>query len=182
MCSDRTLAKERSLLRRDSVHSPKAIVAIAPHFDHYEWHWAREEFYANTFALGSPSIKGAGVDNSGVYCAWNRSFGETPEHNTLYILRWVYDEPTSPSKKESIINAMVAILQRARLEAHEWNMKTIEFWNPSAFLMEAVGLVDASASLEHREESSVCCLKWNGSEEGLGNDVEWRWNEKYAWC
>ena len=58
----------------------------------------------------------------------------------------------------------------------------IEFWNPSPLLLDAVFLVDATAKLEYREESSVCCLKWNGSEEGFGDDVECQWNEKYAWC
>jgi hypothetical protein len=25
-------------------------------------------------------------------------------------------------------------------------------------------------------------LRWTGSEDGLGKDVEWWLNEKYAWC
>ena len=187
MCNEHVAEKERNALQKDSEKSPKkAIVAIVPDFDHYEWHWAREEFYAQR--LGRfPSIKGAGVDQEhadhGVYCTWNRSFGDTPEHNTLFILHWVYNEPISPSDEKSTINAISAILQRARREAHEWNMSTVELWNPSPLIRKAAALIDPiAAQLVHREESSICSLKWHGFDEGLGNDVEWRWNEKYAWC
>lgn len=186
MCSDKILRKERGLLQVDSEKSPnEAIVAIAPDFDHYVWHWAREEFFVEKLFPNSrtaPLIKGAGVDGAGVYCAWNRNFGEKPEENTLYILRWVYDEPTSPAEKQAKIDAMVAIMRRAQFEAHEWNMHSIEFWNPTPLMQEAVALVDPTATVVHREKSSIASLKWNGSEQGLGNKVEWRWNEKYGWC
>lgn len=187
MCSEKILRKERELLKRDSEKSPhKSIVAIAPDYDHFLWHWAREEFYADKLFPHTdkafPSTKGAGVDGAGVYCAWNRNFGETPLENTLFILRWVYDEPTSPAEERAKIEAMAAIMRRAQFEAHRWNMQTVEFWNPTPLMLKAVALVDPSADLVHREKDSIASLKWNGDKLGLGNDVEWRWNEKYAWC
>ncbi|PYH91726.1 hypothetical protein BO71DRAFT_401163 [Aspergillus ellipticus CBS 707.79] len=184
MCSETVLQKERDLLAAASETSPGPKVAIAPNFEHFEWHWAREEFYAEKIFSDRelPVTKGAGEDIAGVYCAWNRNFGETPEENTLYILRWVYDEPTSPEQSEAIVKAMAAVLRRAQLEAHRWDMATVEFWNPTPLLEKAVALLDPTVEVVHREKSSIASLRWTGAEHGLGEDVEWYLNEKYAWC
>ncbi|PYI06767.1 GNAT family acetyltransferase [Aspergillus sclerotiicarbonarius CBS 121057] len=184
MCNETVLQKERELLREASEKSSVPRIAIAPNFEHFEWHWAREEFYAERFHPDQelPRAKGAGEDSAGVYCAWNRNFGETPEENTLYILRWVYDEPTSPEQAEKIVKAMAAILRRAQLEAHRWNMATIEFWNPTPLLEKAVAALHPNAELVHRQKSSIACLRWTGAEHGMGANVEWHLNEKYAWC
>ncbi|PWY89011.1 hypothetical protein BO70DRAFT_359316 [Aspergillus heteromorphus CBS 117.55] len=184
MCSETVLQKERDLLATASEKSPGPKIAIAPNFEHFEWHWAREEFYAERIFSDRelPVAKGAGEDNTGVYCAWNRNFGETPEENTLYILRWVYDEPTSPEQSEAIVKAMAAVLRRAQLEAHRWNMAKVEFWNPTPLLEKAVALLDPMAEVVHREKDSIACLRWIGAEHGLGEEVEWYLNEKYAWC
>ncbi|OJJ66873.1 hypothetical protein ASPBRDRAFT_136811 [Aspergillus brasiliensis CBS 101740] len=184
ICSEEVLQKERELLRAASQKSSVPRIAIAPNFEHFEWHWAREEFYAERMHPDRelPRAKGAGEDSAGVYCAWNRNFGETPEENTLYILRWVYDEPTSPEQGEKIIKAMAAVLRRAQLEAHRWNMATVEFWNPTPLLKKAVASLDPQAKIVHREKSSIACLRWTGAEHGLGANVEWHLNEKYAWC
>ncbi|KAE8147599.1 hypothetical protein BDV25DRAFT_159977 [Aspergillus avenaceus] len=181
MCNDEIVRKELGLLRTVSQRSPGAKVAILPSFEHYKWHWAREEFLANILRKDKkpPLIKGAGEDKSRVYCAWNRNFGETPEENTLYILRWIYDEPTSAEETEATARAMAAILKRAQLEAYEWNMAKVQFWNPTPLMEKAVAMLDPTAKIIHREMDSVACLKWNGAEK---KDVEWLWNEKYAWC
>lgn len=184
MCNDTVLAKLRDQMRAASQKSTGAKVAIVPNFDHFVWHWAREEFFAqNMFSHRSaPVIKGAGNEDARVYCAWNRNFGEAPEDNVLYILRWVYDDPTSPEEEQTLVQAMAGILRRAQLEAHEWNMHTVEFWNPTPLLQKAVALLDPDAQVVHREKSSISSLRWTGAEQGLGKDVEWFLNEKYTWC
>ncbi|KAL1986978.1 hypothetical protein VTN96DRAFT_5134 [Rasamsonia emersonii] len=184
MCSDAVIGKERELLRAASEKSPGAKVGISPDYDHMLWHWAREEFYEenNVFSKKSPVVKGAGVDSRNVYCAWTKTLGETPKSHALYILRWVYDEPTTTSQEQATIEAMAAVLRRAQLEAHETNMSRVEFWNPTPLMVKAAQMLNPSASVVHREESSITSLKWNGAEQGLGNDVEWFWNEKYSWC
>ncbi|EAW14448.1 uncharacterized protein ACLA_074860 [Aspergillus clavatus NRRL 1] len=185
MCSDEVLQKERESLRAASNENPGVNkVAILPDFDHFTWHWAREEFYVEKLHAdrAPPQIKGAGEDQARVYCAWTRNFGETPQDNTLYILRWVYDEPTTPEETEALAKAMAAILRRAQLEAHEWDMAKVDFWNPTPLLQKAVGLLDSPAELIHREKSSIASLRWTGATLGLGDEVEWVWNEKYAWC
>ena len=184
MCSEIVLNKLRDQLRRASEKSSSAKMAIIPDYDHYVWHWAREEFYAqNMFAHRSPPvIKGAGNDEANVFCAWSRTFGETPEDNVLYILRWVYDDPQSPEAEEALVQSMAGILRRAQREAHSWNMSKVEFWNPTPLLQKAVTLLEPDAQVVHREKTSISSLRWTGAEEGLGKDVEWFLNEKYTWC
>lgn len=181
MCSTSVLDKERELLRQASLKSSEPKIAIAPDFNHFLWHWAREEFYSQKLHPNRemPMVKGAGNDDAKVYCAWNRNFGATPAENTLYILRWVYNEPTSPEETEMTIKAMAAILRRAQLEAHEWNMATVAFWNPTPLLEKAVALLDPTAEVVHREKDSIASLRWSGKPE---EHVEWFLNEKYAWC
>ncbi|CAG8089896.1 unnamed protein product [Penicillium salamii] len=184
LCSEEVLGKLHDRMLAASQKSAVAKIAIVPNFDHFLWHWAREEFYAeNLFPDRSPPVvKGAGVDKAGVYCAWNRVFDDVPEDNILYILRWVYEEPTSPTEEQTTIQAMAAILRRAQHEAHEWNMHKVVFWNPTPLLQKAMALVDPTSELVHREKDSVASLRWTGEAEGLGEDVEWWLNEKYAWC
>lgn len=184
MCSEDVVQKQREALRVASERSPGAKVAIEPDYDHFAWHWAREEFYAARLrpADGKPLIKGAGHDGAGVYCAWNRNFGEKSGENILFILRWTYDDPKTPVQTQAIIEAMAAILRRAQFEAHKWGMSKVEFWNPEPLMQKAVSLLDPTVQVVHREESSIASLRWSGAEKGLGDDVEWFWNEKYAWC
>ncbi|KAL3495827.1 hypothetical protein BJX62DRAFT_160855 [Aspergillus germanicus] len=181
ICNTEVIQKERETLRVSSQNSSGPKIAIAPDFDHFLWHWAREEFYAQKLHSnkGIPAIKGAGSDDSRVYCTWNRTFGATPQENTLYILRWVYNEPSSPAETEATVRAMAAILRRAQLEAHEWNMAHVTFWNPTPLLQKAVALLDPNAEVVHREKDSIAALRWSGNPE---EQVEWFCNEKYAWC
>lgn len=184
MCNEVVLAKLRDQLQAASQKSPGAKVAIVPDYDHFVWHWAREEFFARNKCShrSPPVIKGAGNDDARVYCTWNRNFGEEPEDNVLYILRWVYDEPATPEEEQKLVQAMAGILKRAQQEAHDWNLNTVEFWNPTPLLQKAVSLLDPDAQLVHREKSSISSLRWTGAEYGLGEDVEWFLNEKYTWC
>jgi hypothetical protein len=184
MCNDTIIANLREEMRVASKKSQNAQVAILPDFDHFVWHWAREEFFSQQLFshLAPPTIKGAGNDDARVYCAWNRNFGEKAEDSVLYILRWVYDEPTSPEQEQKLVHAMADILRRAQHEAKEWGLSTVEFWNPEPLLQKAVKVLDPDAQVVHREKSSISSLRWTGDEHGLGQDVEWVLNEKYTWC
>ncbi|KAJ5938936.1 hypothetical protein N7466_002070 [Penicillium verhagenii] len=184
ICNDVVTANLRDQLREASRKTGGSKIAIKPDFDHFVWHWAREEFFAKHLLpqRSSPIIKGAGNDEAKVYCAWNRNFGQDPEDNVLYILRWVYDDPQSADEEKSLVEAMAAILRRAQREAHEWNLHTVEFWNPTPLLQKAVKLLDSDAQVVHREKSSISSLRWTGAQQGLGEDVEWFLNEKYTWC
>ncbi|KAF7715279.1 Uncharacterized protein PECH_000446 [Penicillium ucsense] len=184
MCHPNIIADLRDELQRASSKSQTAQVAILPDYDHYSWHWAREEFFVQELYpdRSPPLIKGAGNDAAHVYCTWNRNFGDTPESSVLYILRWVYDKPKSADDEQSLIQAMVDILRRAQHEAKDWGLATVEFWNPDPILQKAVQTLDSDVQVEHREKSSIPSLRWTGDKHGLGQEVEWVLNEKYAWC
>ncbi|KAJ5893748.1 hypothetical protein N7495_005439 [Penicillium taxi] len=183
MCNDTVMTKVREELQTASQKSSNVQVAVIPDFDHFVWHWAREEFTAQKLLQRSqPVIKGAGNDDARVYAVWNRNFGESPESNILYILHWVYDEPKSVEEESSLVQAIVGILERAQEEAHEWGLSKVEFWNPSPLLQKAVAKLDPNIQLVHREKSSICSLRWTGAEHGLSDDVDWLFNEKFAWC
>ncbi|KAJ5803198.1 uncharacterized protein N7503_005648 [Penicillium pulvis] len=184
ICNESVTAKLRDQLRDASQKTTGSKIAIIPDFDHFVWHWAREEFFSKNLLphRSPPVIKGTGNDEARVYCAWNRNFGEEPEDNVLYILRWVYDDPQSAAEEQVLVQAMAAILRRAQREAHEWNMHAVEFWNPTPLLQKAVKMLDSDAQVVHREKSSISSLRWTGAQQGLGDDVEWFLNEKYTWC
>lgn len=184
MCSEIVEKKNRNFLQVASEKSPSAKVAIAPDYDHFLWHWAREDFYEDkgVFDKVRPLVRGAGVDHHHVYCAWSRKLGDSPGSNALYILRLIYDEPSSPPEELATIEAIAAVLRRAQLEAHKLHMSSVDFWNPSPLVEKAAKLLDPNVKVVHREDSSISSLKWNGARQGLGDDVEWLWNEKYSWC
>ncbi|KAJ5246371.1 hypothetical protein N7468_001354 [Penicillium chermesinum] len=143
-----------------------------------------EEFFAERLLPSHepPVVKGAGNDQARVYATWTRTFGGTPKENVLYILRWVYDDPSSAEEEEALVEAMVGILRQAQFEAHAWNMAKIEFWNPEPLEEKAVKILEPGAEVVHREKDSIPCLRWTGAEQGFGEDVEWILNEKYTWC
>ncbi|KAI1914502.1 hypothetical protein LOZ53_004147 [Ophidiomyces ophidiicola] len=183
MCADAVLEGCRSILKEASTKDSKAKVAFRPDFNHMTWHWAREEFYVKTLLQdkGEPKVKGAGVPSRNVFVSWNRNFG-TAKEQTLFILRTLYKEPSSPSERQTTVDAIAAVLRRAQYEADEWGLSQVEIWNPTSLIEEAVKQLDSTAELVHRESKGITSLKWNGKELGLGEEVDWVWNEKYGWC
>lgn len=184
MCNEAVFVKLGGRMCVESQAKTGAKVAILPDYDHFVWHWAREEFYVQKIlpTRSPPVAKGAGNDQARVYCTWNRSFGETPKDNVLYILRWVYDDPTSAEEEEALVEAMVGILRQAQQEAQAWNMAKVEFWNPEPLEERAVKLLQPGAEVVERENDSITSLRWSGAEHGFGEDVDWILNEKYTWC
>ncbi|KAK2759159.1 hypothetical protein FQN54_003259 [Arachnomyces sp. PD_36] len=183
MCSKAVIDRYRNILKEASVNSTPKI-GVVPESTHMDLHWARENFYASKLWPDGypPTVKGASVDAQNVYCTWTRTFGATPANYTLHILRLLNDDPSTPAEKEETIKAIAAVLRRAQYEAHKWEMQTVEIWNPTPLVQEAAKLLDANAEVVERERSSIPCLKWDGAEMGMGDDVEWFWNEKYSWC
>ncbi|PGH10882.1 hypothetical protein AJ79_05242 [Helicocarpus griseus UAMH5409] len=184
MCSDVVMERYHQVLRDASRGSQKAKVGFLPDYAAMSWHWAREEFYAKILIpeKGEPKVKGACVESRKVFVSWNRNFGSTEKDNVLYILRTLYEEPKSPAEENAVVEAIAATLYRAQLEAYEWGKNRVEIWNPSPIVEKAVALLNPTAKVEHREKNSICSLKWNGKQLGLGEDVDWYWNEKFAWC
>ncbi|EER38450.1 conserved hypothetical protein [Histoplasma capsulatum H143] len=184
MCSDAALEKYQQILREASHNSKRAKVAFVPDYAALSWHWAREEFYSKILfpGKGEPKVKGACVESRKVFICWNRNFGSTEKDNVLFILRTLYEEPRSPAEEKAVVEALAAALYCAQLEAHEWGRSRVDIWNPTPVVEKAVKMLSPTAQIEHREQTSICSLKWNGKQLGLGEDIDWYWNEKYAWC
>lgn len=184
MCSDAVIERYRTFMRDTSIADGRAKVAIAPDFSHMSWHWAREEFYANIFCpeKGPPRVKGAGVPSRNVFLCWNRKYDSKTDDYTFHILRALYQEPVSPEERQAVAEGLAGALRRAQVEAYEWGMDHVEIWNPSPIMLEAVALVDDKAKEVHRDSYGITSLKWGGKEFGMGEDVDWCWNERYAWC
>ncbi|EDN03140.1 putative acetyltransferase domain-containing protein [Histoplasma capsulatum] len=184
MCSNAALEKYQQILREASHNSKRAKVAFMPDYAALSWHWAREEFYSKILfpGKGEPKVKGACVESRKVFICWNRNFGNTEKDNVLFILRTLYEEPRSPAEEKAVVEALAATLYCAQLEAHEWGRSRVDIWNPTPVVEKAVKMLSPTAQVEHREQTSICSLKWNGKQLGLGEDVDWYWNEKYAWC
>lgn len=178
-----TLDNQRALLESISKSSPTTThVALLADYKTLAWHHAREEFQGQALFNRPPTIKGAqaGVSgDKGVHCSWTRTFGEDPKDNTLHILRLL----VHPADDETLVDAIAAVLRRAQVEAAEWDMKSVEVWNPSPLIVKAIEKLDPNGvGIVHREKHSITSLKWNGESLGLGDKVEWHWNEKYGWC
>ena len=184
-------------LVRQSTKAGKTMVAVIPDIETIEWHHAREEFWAKEMLGKSPEIKGAFVhcnDDSRVWCIWSRFFGTEAKEDVFHIIRLaiegeedltsnvsslgISEEDVNP--KDVKVSAVVALLRAAQNEASKWQMPEIQMWNPTPLAVRAARVIDPSLQIVHREEHSIACLRWHGSEQA-GN-VEWLGNEKYAWC
>lgn len=183
MCSKEVMDRYRNILKKASVGSTTKV-AVVPDSAHLELHWARENFYASKLWPNGPppSVKGASVDAQKVYCTWTRTFGKSPENNTLHILRLLNDDPSTPAEEQSTVEAIAAVLRRAQREAPKWQMSSVEIWNPTPLAIKAAKILDPNAEVIDRERNSITALKWDGAGMGFGEDVEWYWNEKYSWC
>jgi hypothetical protein len=61
-------------------------------------------------------------------------------------------------------------------------MDHVEIWNPAPLMKQAIQILDPQAKVVDREKNGIASLKWSGAEFGLGEEVDWYWNERYAWC
>jgi hypothetical protein len=193
-------ADEHSLLSQISKFE-KPAVALVPDLATISWHHAREEFIANELFGRSPDIKGAIVtteSGSQAWCIWTRVWASPgDEHgSTLHILRLVVedrenypphdfspateDATASVQSSSSAVQAVAALFAAAQKQAAEWDMATVQFWNPNNVALAAARRLDGSVEVQEREKESICSLRWYG--KGDGDDVEWICNEKYGWC
>lgn len=178
MCGDAVMAKLREQMA--SENSANAKVAVLPDFDHFAWHWSREDFFVQKQLpdRSPPVIKGAGDDDVCVYCTWTRYFDENPG---FYILRWVYDDPKSSDDEKILVQAIATLLRRAQQESHEWGVGNVVIWNPPPLVHKAATVIDPELQIVHCDRD-ICSLRWTGDQHGLSKDVEWVLNERYAWC
>lgn len=192
-------AMDEELVRRrmsKSSNADRTEVALVPDYPAVQIHHAREEFLTKELFDRTPEIKGAivGEPGSRVWCYWNRVYPNPQEGapNTMHILRLVIEdehfsdfaaarsEDVAHVKDSATVNAIAALFEAAQAEASRWEMKEVQIWNPTTTTLAAARKADHTASVEHRETSSIAALRWYG--EGSWESLEWICNEKYGWC
>ena len=191
-------ADEHSLLSQ-IAQLDKPAVAIVPDLATISWHHAREDFVGNELFGRSPKVKGAMVTTeSGLqaWCLWTCMWSSPDDKhgNTLHIMRVVVEESDgaaahdfSPATEEGVasvqsspaVGAVTALFAAAQKHAAEWDMRTVQFWNPNNVALAAAKKLDESVVVQAREKDSICSLRWYGKGDG---DVDWVCNQKYAWC
>lgn len=191
-------ADEHSLLSQISK-SEKPAVAIVPDLATITWHHAREEFVGKELFGRSPEVKGAMVSTeSGLqaWCIWTCTWSGTSDKHghTLHILRLVVEEGDGstvhgfgPATEEGVaalqsspaVDAVTALFAAAQKHAKEWDMRTVQFWNPNNVALAAVKKLDESVAVQARDNDSICSLRWYGKGDG---NIDWVCSQKYAWC
>ena len=174
-------------------------IALIPDAATMKWHHSREEFLAKVLFDRRPKSKGAMAEVSNgrkVWCIWTRTFGANRDQNVLNILRLsvegdeTFSQPASNKITDNVRNrsqkpqveAVAAILEAAQIEASDWGMSSVQFWNPSPLLVLAARHLKHSAEIIDRHEESLPSLRWHGNPKPNDLTIDWLLNEKFGWC
>jgi GNAT superfamily N-acetyltransferase len=157
-----------------------------------------------------------------IWCYFHRVWTSTPDDpkdpNTLYVLRFASDNAAIAAKLQAaatsapataadtndpadkaLLLALQALLEAARFQAFDWQMRQVKIWSPPDIVVQAASRlleteygtegVKSVAQVVRRKEDSIASLRWFGEggekdeEEGGGEmQVEWWGNEKFGWC
>lgn len=192
----------RSTMARSTMSDVDVRVALIPDVATMQWHHAREDFLSLRLCSRLPLARGASAttrDGRRAWCIWTRTFGPTRQENVLYILRLVAEareeetptgnavsghsaETSDDENRDAIKHVISAILEQAQLEASDWGMASVEFWNPSALTISAAKELDSSVVLTDRDDESITSLRWHGKPLLASAKIDWIANEKYGWC
>lgn len=179
---------EQLISRKLSRHRNGGAVALIPDIKTMTWHHAREEFVANEILKRKPAMKGVTATVAGqrvaaiFYRMWYNEDLKQTKDNTLHIMRLIIeDEEAVVTNPGDVIAATAAILRIGQHEAHEWNIESVEIWNPSEIIMQAVQSVDSSSKVIDRDSDSIASLRWFG-DPAVEDELVWMENEKFGWC
>lgn len=135
-------------------------------------------------------------DGERVWCIWTRTFGASQDQSVLHILRLSVegesnlgqsasskptDTPHDHAQKAQV-KAIAAVLQAAQVEAFDWGMSSVQFWNPSPLSILAARHLEPSAEIVERHDESLASLRWHGKPMPDDAKIDWISNEKFGWC
>ncbi len=189
-------------MARSTFSDVDVRVALIPDVATMRWHHAREDFLSLRLCSRLPLARGAlATTRYGrrAWCMWTRTFGPTRQENVLNILRLVAEarEEETPTDnavgeqsvatsddgdRDAMRDVVSAILEQAQLEASDWGMARVEFWNPSPLTISAAKELDPSVVLTDRDDESIASLRWHGQPLPASAKIDWIANEKYGWC
>ncbi|KAI4103778.1 MAG: hypothetical protein LQ339_004110 [Xanthoria mediterranea] len=200
---DRVCSTDEANLRSEMADPTPAgsivRVALVPDAATMQWHHSREEFLAKVLVGRWPNSKGAmaeAPDGRRVWCIWTRTFGASQDQRVLNILRLSVEgeknlgQPASTKPNDKLhdhaqraqVKAIAAVLQAAQVEALDWGMSSVQFWNPSPLSVLAARHLEPSAEIVERHEESLASLQWHGRPMPDNATIDWISNEKFAWC
>ena len=179
----------------------KLRMMIVPDHDHMLWHHKKEEFVCEKILGKQVMAKGAivGQPPNRTWAIWTHRFYGDPESassgNTLYILRLVIENQGNwhillpdrevrydPGYLRLQAAQLKTVLQAAQAEAAQWNLSSVNLWNPSPLVQELIERTGLQHCKVEREEESIASLLWYEGRSDEDESVEWIGNEKYAWC
>ncbi|KAL8692597.1 MAG: hypothetical protein Q9218_002413 [Villophora microphyllina] len=189
----------RSDLSEPTTPASDTRVALIPDVVTMQWHHAREEFLAQELLGRRPLTKGAlaaTADGKRVWCIWTRTFGSSEDENVLHILRLVVEGENSCDRQgvnapgegyrnvsdQALVAAVASILEAAQLEASDWGMASVQFWNPSTLSVWAAKYLNPLTEIIQRDDESLTSLRWHKGSSSDNTKVDWISNEKYGWC
>ena len=179
-------AKVRNEMIRTS--SRKIRMMIVPDLDHMLWHISKEEFACDKLFRKVPETKGAMVGEPGsrIWAVWTHRYYGAPDgsssDNTLYILRFVVENPVMGADRQDIqTQNVLAILHAARIQAAEWGLDSVKFWDAPYVVQRAVEQADVQHRKVNREEDGIASLLWFGEGSGKEDSLEWLSGQKFAW-
>jgi GNAT superfamily N-acetyltransferase len=170
-------------LRETSRSQPqKRLVAVCPDIDHMEWHLARDQIQTEIIGKEVATVNGAVHRDTGLALIWCRVYAAKKSEWQLHILHVV--TPPTLADSEIAKEAMAALLLRAQLEAHAWEMEAgVELWDPSQLVIDAAQRLRSQeqgpVEIVTRDQEHLCSLRWTS---GPAEDIVWIGREKYAWC
>ena len=170
-------------LRKASEANPgKTHVAIRPDLEHFEWHFARDEFQTKIVGKNFPKVKGAIHRPTGIALIWCRVYATNVSDYQLHILHTIIPSPSENSENAEL--AMAALLLRAQLEAHDWEMASgVEIWDPPDLVVASAQKLrskeQGKVEIITRDKEHLCSLRWVSS---VNEEVVWLAKEKYGWC
>lgn len=169
------------ILSEERPHT--TYVAVRPDREHFEWHFARDEFQSKVLGKGFPQVKGAIHRATGLALIWCRVYASDKNNWLLQVLHTIV--PPTKDTSETYKQAMAALLLRAQLEAHKWEMTAgVEIWDPSDLVVASAQQLRTEeqdqVQITTRDKEHLCSLRWTAGSND--DDLEWVAKEKYAWC
>ena len=189
---DRVCKDDEALIRKGMTTTShgKIRMMLVPDLDHMQWHHGKEEFASDKLFGKIPQVKGAiaGKPGNRIWAIWTHRFYGDPasaySDNTLYILRMVVEKEdiTDAAEREVQAEQMQDVIQAAQIEAAEWQLHTVQLWDPTHLVRELVERAGIQFHNVDRQQDGIASLLWFGEGSGKEDTLEWIGNEHYGWC
>lgn len=164
------LQMKASLTRSPQIEPNQITIAIKPTLENYEWAIHRSNFYAKLLHRAIPYQHGIKIDRKNFIL-----YIPDYPNETLKIVRLSCFDPKQFGK---------LLLRKVFQTAKEWRLEKIEGWNIDLEILKQ--LREDERGTTGMRTDSLSCLSFYGSDrDGVhykSEEVEWRFNEAYAWC